>query len=71
MKLKKSDAAIIFHSDGGIEIEIPKINPVPDYVIMVSALAILLSKADNRLIKLIRNQINKMHTLAEKIKKGE
>jgi len=68
-KFKKTDAAVVFHEDGSVEIEIPKIDPVPDYVMLCTALAILVTKNDKQLLRVVNRQIKEFSKMAREEEK--
>lgn len=70
MKLKKTDVALIFSKDGSLSIEVPKLDPVPDYVQMATALAVMLSQNDKSLMRLIKKQMKIFAEFSEKEEKN-
>ena len=72
--MKKKDAALIISNDGGVQVSIPKQKKddiVEVNVLIVTALAMLLTESDKQLMKLIKKQIKEFQRKAEKIKKEE
>lgn len=54
--MKKTDVAIVFQKDGSIYVELPKLDPVPDYVLTAVAISVMLVKENKSLIRLINKQ---------------
>ena len=72
--MKKKDAALIIYNDGRVQVSIPKQKKddiVEVNVLIVTALAMLLTESDKQLMKLIIKQIKEFQRKAEKIKKEE
>lgn len=72
--MKKKDAALIIYNDGRVQVSIPKQKKddiVEVNVLIVTALATLLTESDKQLMKLIKKQIKEFQRKAEKIKKEE
>ena len=72
--MKKKDAALIIYNDGRVQVSIPKQKKdenVEVNVLIVTALAMLLTESDKQLMKLIKKQIKEFQRKAEKIKKEE
>ena len=72
--MKKKDAALIISNDGGVQVSIPKQKKddiVETNVLIVTALATLLTDSDKQLMKLIIKQMKEFQRKAEKIKKEE
>jgi hypothetical protein len=67
--MKKTDASIVFSKNGSVSIEIPKIDPVPQYVLTATALVFLLSEGDKKLTKLINEKLNRLYKIAETLQK--
>ena len=70
--MKKKDAALIIYNDGRVQVSIPKQKKddiVEVNVLIVTALAMLLTESDKQLMKLIIKQIKEFQRKAEKIKK--
>ena len=69
---EKKDAALIIYNDGRVQVSIPKQKKddiVEVNVLIVTALAMLLTESDKQLMKLIIKQIKEFQRKAEKIKK--
>jgi len=71
MRKRKTDAAIIFSKDGSVRINIPKISPVPNYVMFCTALAILVSNNDKQLNRIVNRQIKEFYKMAREEEKEE
>ena len=72
--MKKKDVALIISNDGGVTVSIPKQKKddiVETTVLIVAALATLLTDSDKQLMKLIIKQMKEFQRKAEKIKKEE
>ena len=68
MKLKKKDAAIIFHEDGSISVEMPKTDPVPDHVLKATIIAIMLTQENKSFERLMNKQYKEFCTLVDDLK---
>jgi hypothetical protein len=70
-RFKKDEAALVFSPDGGVTMQIPKTDPVPDYVLTAVLLGIMLSRKDKELAKLIRKQEKVFRKLAKQEERNE
>jgi len=63
MKIDKKNPAIIFKSEGDVELALPKFNEedlVSNEILFATAIAILLQSKDKDFLKIINKQIKKM-----------
>jgi hypothetical protein len=66
MRLKKTDVAIIFSADGAVSIEVPKIDPVPEHMLIATAIAVMVTQNNKSLMRLIKKQVKIFEDLSDK-----
>lgn len=68
IQVDDGDVAIIISEDGTMQIVLPKIDPVPRYVMMAVAIGILWKTADENFVELLEKQFDKFDKMISKRK---